>query len=1116
MNAQAAPHPNDRLLRDYGLGKLDDVSAESVNTHLAACPACRQRVAALSSDSFLGRLRDARVRPESPAPDVSATKGLSRLDGGQAHGPAPPASDLPPGLVNHPDYEILRELGQGGMGTVFLARNILMGRLEVLKVASEHLLNRPGVMERFLGEVRNAAKLQHPNVVTAYSAIRVGDSLVLAMQYVDGLDLSRLVKARGPLPVANACNYIHQAALGLQHAHERGMVHRDIKPSNLMLTRQGNRAVIKVLDFGLAKITSESPADRSLTHEGQMLGTPDFIAPEQIIDARRADIRADIYSLGCTFYYLLAGRPPFEGVSLYDILQAHHSVDALPVNLARPEASVALAALVAKMMAKEPERRFQRPSEVALALLPFFKSASSGSKESNSEGARTGRGAVKPQFFRAVSSPVAPEEPGQSAPSSNAETPPPPARPELTWRSSIGTREMGLPSVSVRSKRRRTWVFRSAIILASFFGAAAVGALVYVAANRGRANFVVANPGEQSRVEFEHDGLGKDKPKGLNRTDTAKNLKEARPRLKVAASSTSRQAQIYNGTWRVEGEDLVQASAEQGGKSMVFGDPSWSDYDFEVEVKGIGGTNVWIFFDYVDPSNHCNFYPGPGNDHGLGTVVDGHVTHKSVRGSLQPDRWYKVKIEVRGPEARCFLEGEKVLDHFEARLTKGKVGLGGWETVSHFRNIEVRSTTGEILWQGLPELPRQVELDQAVERDPANPKVYLARAEEYLRRSWWKEAANDLARATELDPGDTVLPIHLGRVRLFRGDHEGYRSLCEKKAQELARLPFDMGTANNAVWLFCLGPRAVTEYTSVVKLGERAVLESRSPAERSNPLNTLGTVLFRAGRNEEAIDRFNERIAIDKSSIGPWDWAFLAMAHHQLGHSAEANRWLGKFRAAKIPDLATANDVWNNLELMLFSREVDALWRQQAQSEPLTSTPQIPAAGPARRARYVSGGSWVVEGDQLVKHGLGDGWVGFGDVKWTDYDLTYEAQKIAGPDGFGGSFREGGGKAYTVVIGGLNNNHCVCRWTASTGEGRSFDWHAGTIQPLEWNTVKISLRGQRIRIELNGSLLFSWTDDFNPHGYVALRFYNSSGRFRNIKITDPDGAILWAGPPDLR
>src|SRR5207248_3613337 len=193
----------------------------------------------------LERVRDAQARPDSPVPLISSTAGLSMLAAGSPS-PAPPAtSTLPPGLADHPDYQILRELGQGGMGVVYLAQNMLMGRVEVLKVVSGHLMNRRGVQDRFLAEIRNAAKLHHPNVVTAYAALRLGESLVLAMEYVEGLDRAKLVKAKGTLPVAHACNYVHQAALGLQHAHEHGMVHRDIKPSNLMLSRQGNRALVK-------------------------------------------------------------------------------------------------------------------------------------------------------------------------------------------------------------------------------------------------------------------------------------------------------------------------------------------------------------------------------------------------------------------------------------------------------------------------------------------------------------------------------------------------------------------------------------------------------------------------------------------------------------------------------------------------------------------------------------------------------------------------------------------------------------------------------------------------------------------------------------------------------
>ncbi len=164
--------------------------------------------------------------------------------------------------------------------------------------------------------------------MSAYSAFRVGESIVFAMEYIEGQDLSSHVKAQGPLPVAHATYFIAQAALGLQYAHEQGLVHRDIKPSNLMLARHGKKPVVKILDFGLAKATREGPTDKALPHTGQMLGTPDYIAPEQSLDAARADVRADIYSLGCTLHYFLAGSPPFQGASLYEVLQAHHSMEA--------------------------------------------------------------------------------------------------------------------------------------------------------------------------------------------------------------------------------------------------------------------------------------------------------------------------------------------------------------------------------------------------------------------------------------------------------------------------------------------------------------------------------------------------------------------------------------------------------------------------------------------------------------------------------------------------------------------------------------------------------------------------------------------------------------------
>jgi formylglycine-generating enzyme required for sulfatase activity/serine/threonine protein kinase len=370
MAAQPAVHPSEDALRAFALGKVDDTTSSVLMSHLDGCPDCCKFLAALSGDDFLNRLRQAQDRSSTPAP----ARSLADAAGTEPH-PASltPIPNLPPELAANPQYEILRELGRGGMGVVYLAKNKLMDRLEVLKAINKTLLDHPGAIERFLREIRSAAKLSHANVVAAYSAVQSGDLLAFAMEYIEGQDLASLVKTRGPLPVMHACYYVQQAALGLQHAHEEKMVHRDIKPQNLMLTHKGKKHVVKVLDFGLAKATREKTDDTGLTGEGKMLGTPDYIAPEQSLDAAKADIRADIYSLGCTLYYLLSGRPPFSGSSLAAVLMAHQMEGAKPLNLVRPEVSEELAAVVRKMMAKSPAKRYQTPLEVVQALAPFVK-----------------------------------------------------------------------------------------------------------------------------------------------------------------------------------------------------------------------------------------------------------------------------------------------------------------------------------------------------------------------------------------------------------------------------------------------------------------------------------------------------------------------------------------------------------------------------------------------------------------------------------------------------------------------------------------------------------------------------------------------------------------------
>ncbi|HEV3263393.1 MAG TPA: serine/threonine-protein kinase [Gemmataceae bacterium] len=314
-------------------------------------------------------------------------------------------------------YRLLDMLGEGGMGQVFRAVHQRLGRVVALKVIRpERVSQNPEVVRRFQREARAAAQLSHPNVIIIYDADQVGDRHFIAMEYVEGIDLAALVRDGGPLPVTRACDYIRQAALGLQHAHERDLVHRDIKPSNLFVSRPSTRAasaktsgryrvpqlapqsgpddqtvlgsprpqepaaptpeaVVKILDMGLARLL-ESPDgssfDSSLTQEGLLMGTPDYIAPEQARNSHNVDIRADLYSLGCTLYFLLTGQPPFPQGTTIEKLLMHQLDEPQPVEDLRPGLPDAVTVVVRKLMAKRPEDRYQTPADVVavLAALP--------------------------------------------------------------------------------------------------------------------------------------------------------------------------------------------------------------------------------------------------------------------------------------------------------------------------------------------------------------------------------------------------------------------------------------------------------------------------------------------------------------------------------------------------------------------------------------------------------------------------------------------------------------------------------------------------------------------------------------------------------------------------
>ncbi len=393
-------HPKPAELEGFAQGTLSAEALAAVESHLAGCSRCRDLVAGAGNDALVELLRRAHHRtpsagagsyastvdliPESPAvADVPLPSSLSSMGDSSAYWLP---ESLPEELAHHPRYRIRRLLGQGGMGSVYEAEHRLMRRSVALKVINRAFTASVTAVKRFRREVRAAARLSHPNIVAAYDADQVEGTHFLVMEYVEGVNLARLVRERGPLTVAEACDYARQAALGLQHAHEQGMVHRDVKPDNLIRCADGR---VKVLDFGLAALLAES--GQSLTDERIVVGTPEFMAPEQGEDARRADSRSDIYSLGCTLFYLLTGLPPYPAETPALKLLAHREQPLPSLRAVRADAPVELAAVIERLLAKQPQDRYASAGEVAAVLLPFTQATETSAKQSATDAPPPGK-----------------------------------------------------------------------------------------------------------------------------------------------------------------------------------------------------------------------------------------------------------------------------------------------------------------------------------------------------------------------------------------------------------------------------------------------------------------------------------------------------------------------------------------------------------------------------------------------------------------------------------------------------------------------------------------------------------------------------------------------------
>jgi serine/threonine protein kinase len=406
-------HPSTDELIAFAQGALDDARSAVVEVHVFQCEPCAGVVATAPNDDFVAQVRESRYSLLGDGDDAQKRPAERQMETVAWPPDVDRLARLPRGLREHPQYDFKQHLATGAMGDVYLALDRTSSKLVAVKVLKPEVAGKAGRKSRFFQETRIAMRLRHPNIAqvlhhdVARSAFgseaqarrgdhattgfgdraateraggrqppddrattestSAGEAVFFAMEYVEGETLSQLVAERGPLPVAQAADYVRQVALGLQCAHDKRVVHRDIKPHNLMLERQTGR--IKILDFGLGRLVDEQRSGTRLTKEGEILGTLGYLSPEQAANSRQTDIRCDIYSLGCTFFFLLTGFPPFRGRNAVELLNKHLNETPPPIRSLRPDVPADIATLLDRMLAKDPARRPQSPRDVAAALV---------------------------------------------------------------------------------------------------------------------------------------------------------------------------------------------------------------------------------------------------------------------------------------------------------------------------------------------------------------------------------------------------------------------------------------------------------------------------------------------------------------------------------------------------------------------------------------------------------------------------------------------------------------------------------------------------------------------------------------------------------------------------
>lgn len=645
MSETNATHPTQAELESFFHGTLAECDRQRVEDHVGQCETCCDVLRTIPHDPLVERIH---------AATSSIDDGLTPVDVRTPAFQEEDAGTIPSALLDHPRYRIIRQLGQGGMGIVYQAEHKLMERPVALKVISSRLMKNELAVERFHQEVKAAAKLSHRNIVAAYDAEQAGDMHFLVMEYIDGISLDQLVARRKPLPVLHACNYVMQAAQGLQHAYERGTVHRDIKPHNLMRTTRGT---IKILDFGLARFATQSeqsPDDPGLTADFTALGTPDYMAPEQARDSKRADIRADLYSLGCTLYFLLAGHAPFPEGTAFEKVLGHCERQPRKLSEIRDDIPPQVIAVIEKLMAKSPDARYQTPAEVVEVLKPYGHPDSPYANDTAT---------TQPSIPNSMLSVH------NTGPIQEHQTP--------------RTKSKSHPKVSPFS----LWVRKNRLLVGG--GSAVLGAIV--------ALLVLGD-------------FGQDDTADPSKTDSAQ-LSEQDPSPPSSSadgwvdliSRSDPPANTVAGNWEVTSTGELHANATPGARIMLpFLPPR--EYDLEVQFTRNSGTQS-IALHFLDGEGAATF-DIDGWSENLGGIqnIDGeNIRTNPTRVDnvvLENGRRYSAEVRVRRDQVQAFLDGQLLTTYHGDgsnltllelwALPEKSLGLGAYDSDATFHQVRLR------------------------------------------------------------------------------------------------------------------------------------------------------------------------------------------------------------------------------------------------------------------------------------------------------------------------------------------------------------------------------------------------------------------------------------------